>query len=403
MTNQKTTRYASSSSLVNEIQDSIRPVVVALISTIALLGLVTARAEERIFLNAKVNGKAARLFFDSGSQTSALVSKAAKRLGVPTAPIPTNDPGGEVLVGQTSEFTLSLAGTTVSTTFGILDFPSYANLDCDGLIGWPALSENIFDIDAVSRKLTFLWDPPATGRQWTRLPMDTNSATLQLKVPCRDGLAGLLCIDTGDPRGLSLPKTEWHQWKASHPRSPITLEIFFSPPDGAFIYEQAWADEISVGPVVLTGVPVSSAGPDKERRLGTQYLGTLGMAALRRVGFVVDGTKGFAYLKPKRGAAPAYDHNRLAAVFGPTTAKTNQAVAVVVEGGPAYDAGVRNGDVLLQVDDIPVTDWTSNWLNRFRLPAGTKVTLKLERNGRIFSTTATLREVLKPNTAANAN
>ena len=62
-----------------------------------------------------------------------------------------------------------------------------------------------------------------------------------------------------------------------------------------------------------------------------------------------------ANLRAKTTPPPRYSHNRLGAVFVPTAAHTNQAVARVVDGGPAYEAGVHNGDVLLQVDEVRVT------------------------------------------------
>jgi len=63
-----------------------------------------------------------------------------------------------------------------------------------------------------------------------------------------------------------------------------------------FVQEEAWADEISVGPIVLKGVPIGRAGPAGSNRWSVQYEGTLGMAALKRLDIVVDGNKGIAYL-----------------------------------------------------------------------------------------------------------
>lgn len=34
----------------------------------------------------------------------------------------------------------------------------------------------------------------------------------------------------------------------------------------------------------------------------------------------------------------------------------------MVEGSPAYEAGVRDGDSLLQVDDVPATSWSDKWI-----------------------------------------
>ena|SRR5688572_2963428 len=121
-----------------------------------------------------------------------------------------------------------------------------------------------------------------------------------------------------------------------------------------------------------------------------------GLAALKRLDLVVDGKNGFAYLRAKTTRPPAYPHNRLGAVFVPTATQTNQAVARVVEGGPADEAGVRNGDILLQMDDVPVTSWSAKWLDRLQKPAGSKMKLTLKRDEESFQTTVTLREIVYP-------
>jgi S1-C subfamily serine protease len=132
------------------------------------------------------------------------------------------------------------------------------------------------------------------------------------------------------------------------------------------------------------------------RRWGDKSDGTLGLAALSRLELIVDGKNSMAYLQSKTTLPPVYPHNRLAAVFVPTVTHTNEAVALVVPGGPAYEAGVRNGDILLQVDEVRVVGWSYNWLSRFGMPAGTKLHLMLQRDGTNFEAVATLRQILPP-------
>jgi C-terminal processing protease CtpA/Prc len=79
-------------------------------------------------------------------------------------------------------------------------------------------------------------------------------------------------------------------------------------------------------------------------------------------------------------------------------------VAQVVDGSPAYEAGVRNGDVLSHV--------TIHWgliprltLRHFpddefqRGPAGTKLDLTLNRGGKTLKATAILRDIVAPGDA----
>lgn len=262
--------------------------------------------------------------------------------------------------------------------------------------GWFHISRNILRIDAVASEVTSLPKVPPEAAEWTRLSVRTNFGVLNLQIPHVDHSNGVLFIDTGTASGFALPAQEWHRWKEAHPQSPITLSVIYSFDEGFSVTEEAWADQISVGPVVLTDVPITEAGRGGTNRWGAQYEGTLGMAALKRLDLIVDSNKGIAYLRAKTTPPPVYPHNRLGAIFAATTTQTNQGVARVVDGSPAYEAGVRNGDVLLQVDEITVKGWSEDWLSRFFLPAGTKLKLTLQRDGTNFTTTATLREILQP-------
>ena len=145
----------------------------------------------------------------------------------------------------------------------------------------------------------------------------------------------------------------------------------------------------------MTGVPIMRAGPFNANRWGTQYEGTLGLAALKRLDIIVDGNNNLAYLRAKTTKPPTFQHNRLGALFLATTDHANQGVARVVKGGPAYDAGVRPGDILLQVDDVIVKGFTTDWQSKFFLPARTKLKLILQRDGKTFNTTATLRDIVQ--------
>jgi len=376
---------------------TIRHTLIILIIGVASFRSTIRAAEERIWLKAKINGKPTRLCFDSGSNASALCARAVQKLGLKFIPAPTNAFSPGLLAGDTMECMLTLEGSERKTSFLVLDLPAYVNPDLDGLIGWSAISPNVLRIDAFAREVVFLSKVPTPTAQWARLSLVTNSGTLDLQIPYSERTNGVLCVDTGSDSGIALPAREWRRWKEAHPHCRLTLQTAFTPADGFFVVEQAWADQISVGPIILTGAPIEQAGPASAIRWGGQYEGTLGLAALKRLDFIVDGNNGLAYLRAKNTRPPTYPHNRLGAVFVPTSTQTNQAVAQVVDGGAAYEAGVRNGDVLLQVDKVAVTSWSESWLRHFRMPAGTKLKLRLRRDGKIFTTTATLRQILEPN------
>jgi S1-C subfamily serine protease len=125
---------------------------------------------------------------------------------------------------------------------------------------------------------------------------------------------------------------------------------------------------------------------------------------LKQLKLIVDGNGGFAYVKPNDSPLPAYQHNRLGAVFVPSTDDADPLIAQVAKPSPANEAGIRNGDVLLKINDLEVTNWRSDPkvlpLSRFFAgPAGTELKLSLKRDGKTFVATARLREILAPKAA----
>jgi C-terminal processing protease CtpA/Prc len=80
-------------------------------------------------------------------------------------------------------------------------------------------------------------------------------------------------------------------------------------------------------------------------------------------------------------------------------------VARVIDGTPAYEAGIRNGDVLLKVGDLDATKWRTDPkvlpLSRFwESPPGTRLEFTLKRGTTTFKKTAVLRQILSPDTGS---
>ena len=137
-----------------------------------------------------------------------------------------------------------------------------------------------------------------------------------------------------------------------------------------------------------------------EQAMGsTGFEASLGLAALQRLDLIIDGDLGFAYLRPKSTPPPPYEHNRLGSVFVPSDLQGGDLLARVIAGSPAYQAGIRDGDVLLKVGDLDVTQWRTDPkilpLSRFwEGPPGTRLELTLKRGTKTSRKTAVLRQIL---------
>ena len=150
--------------------------------------------------------------------------------------------------------------------------------------------------------------------------------------------------------------------------------------------------------------PSQRQSPDRantgQAAVGDDYAATLGLFALLRLSIVVDGKGGKVYLKSHaRPERPnPYEYNRLGAVFVPANLQSNDLVAHVVQGSPAYEAGVRDGDLLLRIGELDVTKWQTDPrvlpLSRFwSRPAGTVLQLGLKRNGESLDVEVALQNI----------
>ena len=283
------------------------PKTVALILATGVVSFMTSvcHADERLWLDAKINGKRARLIFDSGTDASVLWRDGARRPGLNVNELKTNTPlTSDQILGYAETCTLSLNGIEGKAQFPVINPPELTEPDFDGLIGWPTLRNGVFQIDARAQRITFLEKVPKKVSGWTQLGMVTNSTRLEVEILHGSNITGALCIDTGSAFGVSLPPREWREWKAAHSHQPLTLNTFSTLTDGVVAKEEAWADRISFGALILTNVPIREETPGEVVLGGPQDQGSLGLAVLKHFDVVIDGEHGGVYLQPNKKPLP---------------------------------------------------------------------------------------------------
>ncbi len=367
--------------------------------------------DERIWYDAKINGKPVRFALDTGASDSVtLFPRAAQRLGLKVIPSEHQTSPGKPALGTTELCDLDLGSTNLRTSLPVFQIPSHFHPSVDGIMGWSTLKDNIVLLDAVGLDILPA-KVPESSSSWIKLPVQTNSGVMALEIPGVKGEEVTVLFDTGSAYGVKLNPQTWRQWKTAHTNQPITLIAYVSPSIGVVVKEEAWADKISLGSLVLTGVPVMEADA-ADVAVGslshTQYEATLGLAALKYLDIIIDGKDGNVYVRPKKTPPLPFEHNRLGAVFVPRDSQNDDLAAHVVDGSPAYEAGIRNGDVLLKIGKLNATKWRTNPkilpLSRFwNSPAGTKLELTLKRGDKVFTTTAVLRNILPPDAPKSSN
>lgn len=373
----------------------MRSILLLLLSCACTSGWCT----DRLLLPAAVDGKPARFCFDTGSDHLVVFSNAARRLGLNIIKLPSKlrQPTGKVALGETEECDLTLNGTRIRTTLSVIESSSEIPWDIDGFAGWPTLSSNIISIEAQTMQVSFLDSVPNEAATWSQVPIITNFSILALQFSASNKSNDVVLVDTGDPSGVALAPPEWERWRASHANVPITIESAFDLAGGWSIRKEAWATDLSLGWIKLTDLLVLEAYSTSLEIGGPRYYATLGLTALKRLDLILDAKSAVAYIRPKLTKAAPSGYNRLGAVFIP---KDNQMKpeAHVMIGSPAYEAGVRDGDILqtLTITNLVFSppDYASI-AAAFRSPAGTRIRLQLIRAGRRFSVSADLRELLR--------
>jgi hypothetical protein len=387
------------------LQIVLRPTRTILILIGACLWLSAGRAADRFLLDATIDGKSVCLCLDTGADTFYLFRSAAERLGM-RMPSSQGAPGAGEPFWAAEKSTLDWGGSSRKVRFAIIEMPSYLQVPEEGLVGWSGLKDRIILFDTIRRKIEFLDKVPGEATGWTKLRLRTRRppggrkwCILALEVPGTGRSKGAVIVDTGSTSGVGLRPQAWGEWKVEHAGQPRTLAAEFTPSVGMMVREQAWASALRLGPLELTSVVVEEADPWSLALLPTGHVATLGIAALKRLDLIVDGRRGIAYLRPKATTPTPYEHNRYGAVFVPRDEKNDDLVARVVEGSPAYESGVRDGDVLVSAGGRDMSGWRKKpgglvafWSG----PAGTKLAVTVKRGERTVETTTVLRDILPP-------
>jgi lipoprotein NlpI len=263
------------------------------------------------FTNATINQKPAALIMDTGSDSSLIFRPS--HVGLTPAQAAHDWP----VNGQTMDiFALSnpanitFGPQTVTAPLSVMNLPWFirwvtAFLGSDGLISWAEVQDNILVFDAEKHVVRAVAELPPETAGWLQLKV-RRTGPLTLEVPLADGSTGTILVDTGQPYGVSLPPKQWEAWHAEHPQAPSAMRTYAMIGSDIAYVRDAWADEIQLGSLTITDVPVHEAIGVESDGDPFHYAGTLGMYALTRVDLIVDGKNGVAYLHPKPPPGPAY-------------------------------------------------------------------------------------------------
>ena len=366
------------------------------------VGSTASTADELIMIDARINGHAVRLAFETGAEYSILRNSLVERIDLKweAPPSDVKASGGKVPMGLSEPFLFTLGEeNTPDARFRIFNIPKEFIPKVDGFLAWSNVVNSILLIDAEAKKVLPLSLLPRDIDSWAESDIRDDELVLTLKLINKEGRIGSLLIDTGfADGGVQLSEERWRKWKDENKEQPFTFTAIYSSYSGLTVYETYCAENFTIGSFKISNVPVTKSSSGAELFV-KDHQATLGLFALSQFEIILDGKKLKLFSKPQSNPKSEYQYNRAGAVFIPENLNSVELKAHVVESGPAYEVGIRNGDILLRIDDLDVTKWRTDPnvlpLGRFwSRPAGSTLKLSLLRNGKPLTTELELQEIL---------
>ena len=367
----------------------------------------TLAEETRILMDSYINGQPVKLAFDTGAEAPILFRQAANRLKLSVIEPPDDvvvEPGKvKFALTEKCKFQFMEGGTESSIQCAVVDIPSHLKPEFDGMLGWGGIKHMMVEIDPSLRSGNIRETINFKKSEWKCLDIRTDLNILVVKTSKEDETQGCLLIDTGSPKGLTLKKELWQQLVGDSGDSNTTLFATYTPGVGLVVDKEKWIREINFGALPFHNIPIKMGMEANPALMKEGVDGILGMWGLSCYQWVVDGPAGKIYFKPNDliRIPEKYEYNRLGAVFVPEDIQTTNAlIAHVMKDGPAYRAGIRDGDELLKIGQLDATKWRTDPavmpLSQFwEKPAGTKLDLVLMRDGKKMEITVTLEEIFK--------
>lgn len=266
--------------------------------------------------------------------------------------------------------------------------------ECAGVVGFDAIVRFVNEVDYDGRLLT-LRDPKDYRYEGkgAELPMTLagHAPVIHVKV---DGLyEGEARVDVGSGSTLDLhtPFVKKHDLIAKYPAAITVTGGGFG---GTFESRMARGHSLEVGPYKVDAPLLGLSTITTGALASEDYAGNIGNRLLDRFKLTLDYERRKLYLEPGTHFAEREGFSRFGAQFAKMDGRVT--AAQVLAGSPAAAAGLREGDELISVDAVPVSELDPDRLeSRFeRDKAGSKVKVQILRDGKPKKLQVVLRDIL---------
>jgi tetratricopeptide (TPR) repeat protein len=245
---------------------------------------------------AQINGQTMRFILDTGSNATRISKTLAGSIGLNIRLLENNPK-----IGISEPVYLTFGGHTFMAPLVAED---HVDRTAEGLIGWPAIRDNVLIFNPDTRTVISVTAPALETSSWFKFKV-LNVDLLELETPLPNGKKGTILVDTGSASGITLATPQWKEWRAMHPQTLIAKRPYTGPEIGNGTSDEAWADQVQIGTLTLTDMPVREAPQDEAIGINN-FIGVIGLYALTRMDLVVDAKNDVAYIHPREAPGPPY-------------------------------------------------------------------------------------------------
>jgi PDZ domain/Aspartyl protease len=360
-----------------------------------------------VWLHAAVNGHPpANFVFDTGASISVIDSTYAAGVGLETTG-EMQAMGGASSKGRASFATVDTLRIASSDGDGIevhgvkvavvslnpLLAPFFWR-DCAGIVGFDVIDQFVTRLDYDGHQL-FFFDPKAFhyDGKGTAVPMTLagNVPVVSIKV---DGVfEGGARVDVGSGAFLDL-HTPFVKKNDLVARARKIVTTMMGGVGGMSQSRLARMKSVELGPYRIADPLVGLSSTESGALASEDYAGNIGNGLLERFTVTLDYERRQIWLEPGAHYTERANYSRLGARF--VKIEDQVRVAEVIAGSPAEKAGLKQGDVVTEIDGRSIASFDRDPLERQFEDGkpGTKVAITVMRDGKPVKLTATLRDIL---------
>ena len=351
---------------------------------------VTVPAKNGVELEATINGQGPfDAVFDTGSG-NLMTASLAKRLGLkPEGSATINAAGAPVAAKVVKVATVNIGGLTMADQwFAVIDTP--LTKDQDGIFVGDLLLQNLpIRVDFEKQQITFY---SKRGFKYagngTAIPIHSQDGSLLAQATV-DGITGQFGIDTGDMYSLALYTPFVKQHKLVEHYRPKIQGYAGEGWGGADRGFYTRADTLQLGQMEVVR-PITVLSTDTQgAESSTTVAGNIGLRILRQFNVVFDGPDGKMYLEKNSNFGKPDIFNRAGILLNFDSDKLE--IMTVIAGSPGAKAGLKEQDVITEIDGKAPTDDTMQ--SAFTQPIGTTLRLTVQRGARTRTVSLVLKNV----------